>query len=101
VFYVVEPTEENLLEFIAYQKDPNRTDYFFGDRLPANSVQKVGVACSGEINFLWIIVEQGNTLMVPSGWIHAVWTPLDSLVFGGNFLHSLNIAMQIRHVGTC
>ncbi len=30
------------------------------------------------------------------GWIHAVYTPEDTLVFGGNFLHSFNIDMQFR-----
>ena len=30
------------------------------------------------------------------GWIHAVYTPRDSLVFGGNFLHSFNIEQQLR-----
>lgn len=30
------------------------------------------------------------------GWIHAVYTPADSLVFGGNILHSFNIPMQLR-----
>lgn len=34
--------------------------------------------------------------MIPSGWIHAVFTPKPSLVFGGNFLHSLNIPMQLK-----
>lgn len=37
-------------------------------------------------------------MLVPTGWIHAVYTPVDSLVFGGNFLHSLNISMQLRYV---
>lgn len=32
------------------------------------------------------------------GWIHAVLTPVDCLAFGGNFLHSLNIDMQLRLV---
>jgi len=31
-----------------------------------------------------------------TGWIHAVYTPEDSLVFGGNFLHCFNIPMQLR-----
>ena len=31
-----------------------------------------------------------------SGWIHAVYTPEDSLVFGGNYLHSFSIEKQIR-----
>lgn len=32
---------------------------------------------------------------IHSGWIHAVYTPKDSLVFGGNFLHSFNIENQL------
>lgn len=35
-------------------------------------------------------------MIIPTGWIHAVYTPSDSLVFGGNFLHSLNIATQLE-----
>ena len=30
-----------------------------------------------------------------TGWIHAVHTPVDWLVFGGNFLHSFNISGQL------
>ena len=35
---------------------------------------------------------------VCSGWIHAVLTPQDSLVFGGNFLHRFGITMQLRYM---
>lgn len=35
--------------------------------------------------------------MIPTGWIHAVYTPKDSIVFGGNFLHSLNISLQLQY----
>lgn len=38
----------------------------------------------------------GNTIFLPSGWIHAVYTPTDSLVFGGNFLHSYSIPLQLK-----
>lgn len=34
--------------------------------------------------------------LASSGWIHAVYTPVDSMVFGGNFLHSFNIPMQLN-----
>ena len=56
-------------------------DVFFGD-----IVDKCGM----------ITLEAGNTFFIPSGWIHAVYTPEDSLVFGGNFLHSFAIEKQIR-----
>ncbi|VVC89482.1 unnamed protein product, partial [Leptidea sinapis] len=38
----------------------------------------------------------GETLFIPSGWIHAVYTPTDSIVFGGNLLHSYAIEMQLQ-----
>jgi hypothetical protein len=34
--------------------------------------------------------------IIPTGWIHAVYTPEDALVIGGNFLHGLNIGTQLR-----
>lgn len=34
-------------------------------------------------------------VLVCVGWIHAVYTPEDTLVFGGNILHSFNIPMQL------
>lgn len=37
-----------------------------------------------------------NFLSFVEGWIHAVYTPEDTLVFGGNFLHSFNIPMQLN-----
>ena len=43
-----------------------------------------------------VTLETGSTFFIPSGWIHAVYTPEDSLVFGGNFLHSFAIEKQIR-----
>jgi len=42
------------------------------------------------------VMREGETMLIPTGWIHAVLTPVDSLVFGGNFLHSLNITMQLQ-----
>jgi len=44
------------------------------------------------------VVRTGETVFLPSGWIHAVMTPVDSMVFGGNFLHKLCMPMQLRHV---
>jgi F-box/leucine-rich repeat protein 10/11 len=35
-------------------------------------------------------------MLIPSGWIHSVWTPEDSLVIGGNFLTRLHLGMQLR-----
>ena len=37
-------------------------------------------------------------LFICLGWIHAVFTPVDSLVFGGNFLCTYNVELQLRFV---
>ncbi len=61
-----------------------------------------GVSCSTPCIFCTsamfdrVVLNAGETLMIPSGWIHAVFTPKPSLVFGGNFLHSLHIPMQLQ-----
>jgi hypothetical protein len=33
--------------------------------------------------------------IIPAGWIHAVYTPEDAIVIGGNFLQSFNIGTQL------
>ncbi|KAF2157844.1 hypothetical protein K461DRAFT_290118 [Myriangium duriaei CBS 260.36] len=41
---------------------------------------------------------EGDTMLIPSGWIHAVWTPSNSLVIGGNFLTHMHYGTQLRVV---
>jgi len=45
-------------------------------------------------NALRFTLNVGETLFIPAGWIHAVYTPVDSLVFGGNFMHGLDMQLQ-------
>ncbi|KAL3234742.1 hypothetical protein MRX96_003387 [Rhipicephalus microplus] len=43
-----------------------------------------------------VTLNEGDTFFIPTGWIHAVYTPMDALVFGGNFLHSYGIEKQLQ-----
>ena len=46
-----------------------------------------------------IELEAGNTFFIPAGWIHAVYTPEDSIVFGGNFLHRWTVnTLRVQQV---
>ncbi|XP_071807682.1 histone lysine demethylase PHF8-like [Asterias amurensis] len=81
VFFMIKPTPENLKKYEEWNSSPRQSEVFLGDR----------VDCCYKC-----IVKQGHTLLIPTGWIHAVLTPVDSLVFGGNFLHSFNIPLQIQ-----
>lgn len=40
----------------------------------------------------------GDTMLIPSGWIHSVWTPATSLVVGGNFLTRMSYRNQFKVV---
>ncbi|KAJ8017071.1 hypothetical protein DPEC_G00013970 [Dallia pectoralis] len=81
IFYLISPTPANLAFFESWSSSSNQNEMFFGDQVD------MCYKCS---------VKQGNTLFIPTGWIHAVLTPVDCVAFGGNFLHSLNIDMQLR-----
>jgi F-box/leucine-rich repeat protein 10/11 len=43
-------------------------------------------------------LHEGDTMLIPSGWIHAVWTPETSLVIGGNFLTRMSFQNQFKVV---
>ncbi|KAH1011633.1 jmjC domain-containing histone demethylation protein 1 isoform X1 [Dendroctonus ponderosae] len=81
VFWLIPPTDHNIDLYERWCLSGKQSDIFFGD-----TVDK----CAR------IVLHAGNTFFIPTGWIHAVYTPLDSLVFGGNFLHSFGIEKQLR-----
>ncbi|KAL3103046.1 hypothetical protein niasHT_021746 [Heterodera trifolii] len=80
IFWLIEPTEENLKLYEEWFLGGNGDSKFLGKLTKCSRVR----------------LRQGETLIIPSGWIHSVYTPVDSLVFGGNFLHSYAVATQIR-----
>ncbi|XP_075320358.1 lysine (K)-specific demethylase 2Aa isoform X2 [Odontesthes bonariensis] len=81
VFWLIPPTHPNLELYENWVLSGKQGDVFLGDR--ASDCQRIEL-------------KQGCTFFIPSGWIHAVYTPVDSMVFGGNFLHSFNIPMQLN-----
>ncbi|XP_066545217.1 lysine (K)-specific demethylase 2Bb isoform X2 [Amia ocellicauda] len=80
VFWLIPPTPPNLVLYEEWVLSGKQSDVFLGDRV--EGCQRVEL-------------KQGYTFFIPSGWIHAVYTPEDALVFGGNILHSFNIPMQL------
>ncbi|KAF9002043.1 JmjC domain-containing histone demethylation protein 1 [Cyathus striatus] len=81
VFYFIRPTPSNLAAYERWSGSELQNHTWLGDMV--DEVYKVEL-------------KQGNTMIIPTGWIHAVYTPVDTLVFGGNFLHSYNVATQLR-----
>ncbi|KAL4711786.1 hypothetical protein ACJJTC_005955 [Scirpophaga incertulas] len=81
VFWLIPPTENNLQLYERWVLSGKQSDVFFGD-----TVEKC----------IRVHLQSGNTFFIPTGWIHAVYTPSDSLVFGGNFLHQFGIEKQLK-----
>ncbi|XP_065447810.1 lysine-specific demethylase 2A isoform X3 [Chrysemys picta bellii] len=81
IFWLIPPTSQNLELYENWLLSGKQGDIFLGDKV--SDCQRIEL-------------KQGYTFVIPSGWIHAVYTPTDTLVFGGNFLHSFNIPMQLR-----
>ncbi|XP_072514412.1 lysine (K)-specific demethylase 2Bb isoform X2 [Salminus brasiliensis] len=81
VFWLIPPSPSNLDLYEQWVLSGKQSDVFLGDQV--EGCQRIDL-------------QQGHTFFIPSGWIHAVYTPEDALVFGGNLLHSFNIPMQLR-----
>ena len=80
-FFFIPPKEKHLKKYEAWCMSPAQNWTFLGDQ--TKECCRVDLA-------------EGDTMLIPAGWIHAVWTPEDSLVIGGNFLTRLNYGMQLR-----
>jgi F-box and leucine-rich repeat protein 10/11 len=81
VFFFIPPTEQNLKKYEDWCLSPAQNDTFLPDL--TKECYRVDLY-------------PGDTMLIPSGWIHSVWTPEDSLVIGGNYLTRLHIGMQIK-----
>lgn len=82
IFFLIPPSEENIMAFEKWSKG-SQDKVFFGHQCQDCAM---------------VTLYAGDTFMIPTGWIHAVYTPEDSLVFGGNFLHSYNIQGVRKHM---
>ena len=82
-FYLIPPTAENLRAYESWTSSASQNAVFFPDMLAPGQCTQLKFTT-------------GNTLFIPSGWIHAVYTPRDTLVFGGNFLHNMSSQVQLK-----
>ncbi|MCJ1397674.1 JmjC domain-containing histone demethylation protein 1 [Xylographa trunciseda] len=80
-FFFIPPHEKHLKKYEEWCMSPAQNWTFLGDQ--TKECYRVDLS-------------EGDTMLIPAGWIHAVWTPEDSLVIGGNFLTRMHYEMQIR-----
>lgn len=80
-FFFIPPKDKHLKKYEEWCNSPAQDSIFLGNQ--TKECYRVDLS-------------EGDTMLIPSGWIHAVWTPENSLVIGGNFLTKLNYGMQIK-----
>ena len=80
-FFFIPPEDKNLKAYENWCNSDTQDTTFLGD---------VTGDCSR------VDLSEGDTMLIPAGWIHSVWTPENSLVIGGNFLTRQNYEMQIK-----
>lgn len=81
IFYLVEPTPRNLDLFETWAKCRHQGRVFFPSLTGGYLECRVG---------------GGELVVIPGGWIHAVYTPVDSFSVGGNLLQTLSAKVQLR-----
>ncbi|KAK9464645.1 hypothetical protein V1512DRAFT_230313 [Lipomyces arxii] len=81
VFLFAPPIPSNLSKYEQWCLSSDQNKIFLGDLVKD---------CSK------VQLNKGDTMIIPSGWIHAVYTPVDSLVIGGNFLTARDLSMEIH-----
>jgi F-box/leucine-rich repeat protein 10/11 len=86
-FIFFPPTELNLKKYYKWIKRQDRASLLNEENFLASNGLEKGIK---------VELTKGDLLIIPSGWIHAVWTPVDSIVIGGNFLTCFNIDVQFK-----
>lgn len=81
VFFFIPPTKQNMKKYEDWCLSPNQGHEWLGEQVK---------------ECYRVDLYPGDTMLIPSGWIHAVWTPEDSLVIGGNFLTRIHYGVQLQ-----
>jgi F-box/leucine-rich repeat protein 10/11 len=83
IFYFIRPTAQNLKIYESWSQSPTQSSTFLPHLIAPGETYQVHL-------------RSGDTMIIPGGWIHAVYTPVNSLVFGGNFLHFACVGRQLQ-----
>lgn len=86
------PTPANVAACEKWLCSKDQATTYFSSKLSTQSSDTADIDCG----LVMVVLKEQQTFLLPSGWIHAVYTSQDSIVFGGNFLHGLDIHRQIQ-----
>lgn len=93
-FLMFPPTRHNNKAYTKWSLLQDQNLIFFPDYLQELSQGRLAAEDQG----FTITLRKGDLMLIPSGWIHAVYTPENSVVIGGNFLTLTSMPQQLEVV---
>lgn len=90
-FLFYPPTDDNLALYTLWCMEPKQNIIWFPEYSKVVNKRKVH-----PLGGFKVTLQPGDLFIIPSGWIHCVHTPQDSIVFGGNFLTLRDMKMQLK-----
>lgn len=90
-FLMYPPTDENLELYTSWCKEPQQNFTWFGTYSKRLRGKKLSPTGGFKVN-----LREGDLFIIPSGWIHSVHTPQDSVIIGGNYLTLRDIPMHLK-----
>lgn len=89
-FLMYPPTERNLELYKLWCEEPQQNFIWF-----AEYTRKLEGKKRKPENGFKVSLKEGDLFFIPSGWIHAVYTPEDAVIVGGNYLTLRDIPMHL------
>ncbi|KAK6453882.1 uncharacterized protein RJT20DRAFT_64083 [Scheffersomyces xylosifermentans] len=90
-FLMFPPTDDNLELYKSWCLEPNQNFIWFATY--EKSIRgKRTIPSEG----FKVTLSAGDLFIIPSGWIHSVYTPEDSIVIGGNYLTLRDMRTQLK-----
>lgn len=89
-FLMFPPTPQNLSLYTHWCKEEHQNYTWFAEyskRINGKTIRPAGG--------FKVHLKEGDLFMIPSGWIHAVHTPDDAVIIGGNYLTLMDMPMHL------
>ncbi|ODV58770.1 [Histone H3]-lysine-36 demethylase [Ascoidea rubescens DSM 1968] len=104
IFLMFPPTDENYRLYKEWSLKDDQNNIFFPDYIEEkkriyhnhNHNHNHNLNYSNPGSGFKVILNEGDFMIIPSGWIHAVYTPEKSFIIGGNFLTLFNLDQEIK-----
>lgn len=90
-FLMYPPTPDNLLLYKHWCQEPQQNFTWLGEYNKRVKGKTLKMGHGFKVN-----LHKGDLFIIPSGWIHAVHTPTDAVIIGGNYLTLRDIPMHLN-----